>query len=272
MSKEPARFSDSIEIPLSELDKGIADVVPAMAPPPRWAAFNAIRHLNSSWRLRSLDPEMAAFRAITAEEEAATALFLSLKRRHYRGAQWIKHHNHVHKNGVIPFVDSVSRLFERFRTFLPRTELYFDTAQSPARLVLRLKLPNPATGELVWAHPQPPLHFSFSSGGKEKSSSLYTFEREIQQIATETGVATIIEHIKERANLRNKLLYSASEGYPDISGDIELGLRSYQRNVFVILKIYLMVDPYPNQQNFIQQCLDAYLNMLKLVPPDVSFE
>lgn len=272
INEVPSRPSASIEFPISEFDKWVADVVPTTAPLPRWTALNAIRHLNRAWRIRSLDPEMSMFRAITAEEEAATSLFLALKQQHYQGAKRIKHHNHIHKNGLIPFVDAVSRLFEKLRTDLPKTKLYFDGSQNPARLFLRVELPNPTTGQLMWGLPQPPLHFSFSSEEEGYNSRLYAFEREIQQIATEMGAATIIDHIRERANLRNKLLYAASEGYPSISGDIEASLRSYQRNVFTILKLYLMIDPYPKQQNFVQQCLDAYLKMLKLVPSDVTFK
>src|SRR4030042_2912383 len=99
------RLSDSIEFPLIEFDKAIIDIVPFMPAPPQWAAFNALRHLDKAWRLRATDTEMSMFRAITAEEEVATALFLSLKRRHYVGANRLKHRDHVHKNAVIPFVD-----------------------------------------------------------------------------------------------------------------------------------------------------------------------
>jgi len=81
-----------------------------------------------------------------------------------------------------------------------------------------------------------------------------------------------MDHIRWRAKFRNKLLYAASEGYPAVTGAPEAGLRSYQRNVFTILKLYLMIDPYPKQQDFVQQSLDAYLKMLKRVPRDVVFE
>lgn len=270
MSEEPARQSDYIAFPISELDRWVVDLVAELAPPSRWAAINALRHLNSAWRLRSSDTEMAVFRAITAEEEAATGLFLSLKSRHYQGASRIKHRDHVHKNALIPFIGAVSRLFASMRATLPQTQLQIDTKQNPVRLVLVLEFPNPATGEKLWAFPQPPLHFSVT--GQEENAELYAFEREIQQIATEKGVATIIAYIRERANLRNRLLYATSEGYPGISGDIEVSLKKYQRHVFTILRIHLMLDPYPNQQNFIQQCLNAYLKMLKLIPSDVSFE
>jgi hypothetical protein len=276
MGNELSRISDSIEFPLKDLDKNIADIVPLMPPPARWAAFNAIRNLNLSWRMLSLDPEMALFRAITAEEEAAASLFLSLKRRHYNGATNIRHHDHIHKNGLIPFIGAVSRLLKRIREIRPQMDqmqLLINDKQKPARLLLRVKIPKPGTEEYRWGEPTPPLHFLFSIHKKQANSSdIYDFRQEIMQIATERGSASIMDHIRERANFRNRLLYAAANGYPCVVGDINPALLRYQRNVFTILKLYLMIDPYPKQQSFVQQCLSAYLKMLNLVPQDVVFE
>ena len=53
----------------------------------RQSAFHAFEHLDKAERIAELDPEMAVFRAITAEEEAATAVFFSLKQRGYDRAK-----------------------------------------------------------------------------------------------------------------------------------------------------------------------------------------
>lgn len=48
---------------------------------------NAIYHLEKAWFLREVDLEMATFRGITAEEEAASALFFCLKNNNYLNSQ-----------------------------------------------------------------------------------------------------------------------------------------------------------------------------------------
>ena len=53
----------------------------------RFSAENAVRHMEKAWLLQKIDPEMALFRAITAEEEAATSLFLTLKERRYENSE-----------------------------------------------------------------------------------------------------------------------------------------------------------------------------------------
>lgn len=271
MTDQSQRISDSIEFPINEADKFMTDVILLMPPPSRWRAFNALRHLNKGWRLRVEDPEMAAFRSITAEEEAATALFLSLKRHRYKGANKLNHRNHVHKNAVIPFIDAVSRAFAKFRDIAPPVELVWDKQQIPARLILRVMVSHPVRGS-VWALPQPPLNFFSSVSQIGLGMVRLDFAAEIAQIAIGAKAESIIEYLRERANFRNKLLYAADEGYPGVSGDIEAGLRGLQRNVMTILRIYFMIDPYAKHQGFVQQCLDAFLKMLNLVPKDVRFE
>src|SRR5437762_14165480 len=79
--------------------------------PGRPAAKSAVRHIDKAYALADLDPDMAAFRAITAEEEAGTALFHSLKRHRYPGSAVLKPRDHLHKNAVAPFCTAVARLF-----------------------------------------------------------------------------------------------------------------------------------------------------------------
>ncbi|MCB1605317.1 MAG: hypothetical protein KDI59_11755, partial [Xanthomonadales bacterium] len=49
-------------------------------------ARNAINHLEKAWVIRDIDIEMAVFRGITAEEEAASAVFHCLKNHRYSNA------------------------------------------------------------------------------------------------------------------------------------------------------------------------------------------
>lgn len=164
MTQEETKPSDTIQFPMVELDRRIVDLIPAMPIPAKWPAFNSICHLNGAWKIKEIDPQMALFRAITAEEEAATALFLSLKRLGYDGAENLKKHNHVHKNAVIPVFDAITRVIAKVGSHMPPTEIFLDTNTKPHQLAIRFKHIHPLTGENLHAHPQPPLHFSITGG------------------------------------------------------------------------------------------------------------
>jgi len=100
------RPSDSIEFSVNLIEKEIADIVPQIKGAGKWRAFNAILHLNKAWKIKGIDNEMSAFRAITAEEEAATAVFLSLKLRKYENSDKLKPMDHSHKSAFATFVMS----------------------------------------------------------------------------------------------------------------------------------------------------------------------
>lgn len=271
MADTVGKPSDTIVFPILELDRGIVDLIPFMPTPPRWPAFNSVRHLNTAWKIRELDPQMAIFRSLTAEEEAATGLFLSLKRRGYEGANKLNQRNHIHKNAVIPLFDAITRVLAKVGSQMPPSQLYLDSKENPVQLRSRFEHKHPQTGKTVWAAPQPPLHFSVSSLKTGEEMKKEDFSAGIDEIVSETNVKNIIDYIRNRANLRNQLLYAATDGYPSINGDIEPMLKRYQKNVFIILRMFMMIDPYPQQQLFVQQALHAFMRTLNLLPNDFEF-
>ncbi|MCW5207251.1 hypothetical protein VU11_00955 [Desulfobulbus sp. US2] len=48
---------------------------------------NALYHIEKAWKIKDIDLEMAVFRGITAEEEAASAIFHCLKKHRYQNAK-----------------------------------------------------------------------------------------------------------------------------------------------------------------------------------------
>lgn len=182
--------SANIVFTISDFDKVLADTIPLMKPPGKWAAFNSIRHLNKAWKLKDHDLEMAVFCAITAEEEAATALFHSLKRHHYNSSDRLKPRDHVHKNAVIPFINAVSRVFTRFQDIAPETEFLFDEEVSPPAIGIRFKLPFASGEKNVWGYPTPPLNFSLREQRGDQEQRIADFESEIQQIDNPDGGRT----------------------------------------------------------------------------------
>ncbi|MDP8233351.1 MAG: hypothetical protein P9M06_00910 [Candidatus Saelkia tenebricola] len=64
----------------TEFSKNILSLIPTTNIPGRHSARNAIAMMEKTYTLIEIDPEMAAFRAITSAEEAATAIIHSLKK------------------------------------------------------------------------------------------------------------------------------------------------------------------------------------------------
>ena len=63
------------------------------------------------------------------------------------------------------------------------------------------------------------------------------------------------------AALRGPRLTSASRTFGQI-----------QRSTLMLLRLFVMIDPYPRHQLFVQQCLTAFLKALKQPSSDVEFE
>ena len=73
----------------------------------KWSAMNSIHHLVMAKEISKIDPAMAAFRSVCAEEEAATALISSLKVQKYPGSEHLNFRSHADKHAVIIFVSTV---------------------------------------------------------------------------------------------------------------------------------------------------------------------
>jgi hypothetical protein len=268
---EEKRPSGDLLFEASDLDRALIDVLPRLTSPTRWPAFNAVRHLNRAWRIREIDPEMAVFRAITAEEEAATSVFLSLKQHRYPGADKLKPRDHVQKNALLPFFDAVTRVLSTMQD-PPPLQLHLDASFEPPRLVFRLQIQHPERG-LVWAAPQPPLHFTArrsTDGGA--SYRVEDFAQGVDQVVSRAGAKSMKDHLRERANSRNRLLYASPGGYPQFGGKIDASMAFFQRNVFTLIRMYLMIEPYPQHQNFVQQVLLSFLKALELFEGEIEFE
>lgn len=69
----------------------------------------AFIHLSLAHRLKDIDPAMALFRAITAEEEAATALLRALQVRRYADAGKLLPRDHLQKAAVYPYLRAITK-------------------------------------------------------------------------------------------------------------------------------------------------------------------
>src|SRR4051812_48496164 len=74
----------------------------------RFCGLNAFIHLRKAWTIREVDSGMAGFRAITAEEEAASALLLALQQKQYPNSSRLNHRDHTQKTALTPFLNAVA--------------------------------------------------------------------------------------------------------------------------------------------------------------------
>jgi len=267
----PERLSNGLLFEATDVDRAIVDMLPLLTTPRHWPAFNAVRHLNRAWRLLNSDRTVAIFYGITAEEEAATAVLQSLKARSYPGSERLKPHNHVQKNAVIPFFDGMTRILA---TLQRPPELRFllqkDNPQQP--FVLEIQLPHPIH-DVAWYRPQPPLEFSqarSTDGGATYATE--NFSRGFAEVARGASATTVGDYLRRRANLRNLLLYASADGYPDYAGPAEQRLTQSKRNVFALLRMFLLIEPYPQHQSFVVQALSGFVEVLGSLSAPVDFE
>jgi hypothetical protein len=248
----------------TEFDQHLVDMLLTTAAPGQYAARNAVRHLDKAGEIAEIDPTMAAFRAITAEEEAATAVFHALRRHGYAGSTILHRHNHLHKNALGPFCEATIEVFKLVNDqFDLRPQLLIAEEDGTRRLKTQFRIAVRELGERL-ASGALPLGFSLSRNGQ-----LHDFSDQIDNLATSRGAASIKAHLRQRANMRNELLYAGPSGLPTVR--LNNFLRTQRRAVKMLVILFLLIEPYAEQQLFVSQCLKAFLKMLDVLPDDLVF-
>lgn len=221
---------------------------------------SAVRHLEKSQILLNVDLEMAAFRAITAEEEAASGLMFCLKELRYPGAQILNPRDHLQKNAVIAFLKAVSRMPAELET-VHKFEFQLELNRSTNRPRLQLAFRNPVLFPEATMRPEPPLGFMATTGDKLRSFAPF-----LSELAAKHDQANFLSHIKFLANYRNRILYADERGIPAIL-EIPPGVQEeWKRNVFTLLFAHLLIKPHKGHQLFVSQLLSSFLVALEKVP------
>lgn len=228
---------------------------------------SAHRHLRLSWTLHPVDSEMSLFRAITAEEEAATALMLALSQRRYPGSELLKTRDHRHKSAITPFLWAVNNMLANSNIPTPKLEI-MDATPPKLRLTLDIgsviEHPEPLIGE-----PDHPLNFVLRAGGDK---SIYRFETELQEIVSNRSAKDIGAFIEGEANLRNRLLYADDAGYPTVEFPDNTILERRDR-VYRLTLLTIAILQTSEHQLFAAQCLEVFLAVLgKVVPNGLDFD
>lgn len=224
--------------------------------PIRNAARSALRYLQRGHLLHESMPELAYFCLLTAEEEAATALFHALKQRKYQGAERLDVRDHRHKSAVWPFLQSVGSALSLIEPhFAPKLEFQEDevTLRQVLKSRVTIRLPD---GEEKWAYPEPPLNFDLRLNGEP-----HPFEREMGELSASANVKNIQRLITHRSNERNRTIYAAQTGIPHVTIPMA-DLRARQGIVFMEFFVLLLVAQVVEHQPFVQHSLDVFLDVL----------
>ena len=228
---------------------------------------SAMYHVEKAEALSVLDPEMSLFRLITAEEEAATAILLMLKEHGYKQSKQLNKNNHLHKQCLYPFICSITEMLgEDLKSILnhpPVLEWINIEGENAIKLSLRMIIED----QKILISMEPPLNFQIS-----KNEDLHDFSEELISFLQKKGFDDTVKHLKEVANLRNKLLYSDGVKIPNTLSDRDNGkynkLAKYQlQKINVLITIYFMSAPYKKMDNaiFLEQALFSYLKILQLI-------
>ena len=222
---------------------------------------SALHHLDCATRLRGIDNAMAAFRGLTAEEEAASGFMHCLKERGYENAQRLKPRDHVHKNAITPFLDVLGLFFHETIRGQLADEPVLRLDGEGAETKLLIALPMLVDGETKLVQPIPPFSFSVTSASRPLS-----YRRQIDEFVRNRGAKSISDHLRAQANLRNELLYAGPNGYPS---DVDLPDEFFDTRrvrVMALIRGYLLVQPYAEKLPFVQDALNAFLAMLGALP------
>jgi hypothetical protein len=226
---------------------------------------SALSHIEKAWLLKDIAPEMAIFCSITAEEEAATAIFIALRDLKYDGAKKIKFRKHEYKQALEPFIRGIGSFLETTSSLegFPFENYQLRIEGEGKDKKLSISFPY-GDGYLTSI---PPLGFIVT-----KNDSVYHFDDELKAVVSGDNYNDILKHVKKLSALRNKLLYAQPDGIPSIKGKIDAHLKRRQDIVTIFMRIYALIYPYKEKALFVQQTLNAFLMMMGDIERNIESE
>lgn len=216
--------------------------------------LSAVNHLKKAFELKSIDPEIAIFRCITAEEEVARGIFIVLKEHNYKNMDKIKDKDHKYKQALDLFIKIIQNYFASFSENINFPQ-EFQLVLNYDKKVLEIAFSINNNDELL--KPVPPLNFSMIVNDKA-----YYFKNELEELA-KNNRKKILNQIEEKANFRNKIIYAEPKGTLQYNGSIDTELDQYYNRVFGLIRVYSLIYPYKNNKSeFIQNTIDAFVFMM----------
>lgn len=227
----------------------------------RYRLENSLDHFSKAFEILNVDRAMASFRAITGEEEAATALMRAIQFRQYPGAKSFNARNHVHKAAVGACIAAIGL---DMRQTLQRFQLTFRYDVQRIDISVPFSTLGVATpeGEDYFLQPVEPLSIVHTKPGKERSN---LFEENLVNLAEKARFENIKKLVASQANARNTLLYAGDSGIPVSQATVQdLWIRKDRAMLTLILAI--MVLQSKEHQPLVRDAIDAFLSVITHLP------
>jgi hypothetical protein len=193
---------------------------------------------------------------MTAEEESVAAIFRALEFRQYPQARRLSTYKHTHKSAVQPFLVCLEHALATsgFMQWHPQVVIKSRAQGGQVRFRIRFQ---GLDGDLYSLEPIPPLGGEFSIDGER-----YDFRNERELLLSQSSQSSMEDYLNGLANERNRLLYATVKGIPRVS-NLQFSYFERQRDrVFRNLTLFLLVVQEKSRQLFVEQALDAFLEML----------
>jgi hypothetical protein len=252
------------DLPLSPSDNSqAADAIWRVLPqaiknlpgPIRHRAENALDGFARARKLYPLDREIASFRAITAAEEAASALIRSLQLRKYPDADQIKLWMHPHKAAVYFFLRAVHHEVFRNKVVTMNVTLSADPPKLTIALPIRQFGQPPPDMEDYQIVLTDPLGMVGSRPGITEDDY---FDAAVQKVA---GSRRVDKLIAKEANGRNRILYAHDTGLPRSQATLE-GIESRERGAKLCIILAIAIMQVDHHQGMVLQCLRGFLKVI----------
>lgn len=253
------RSSMEDEVPLRDRLRQAVSLLPKAV---RFRAENVFIGFERAHLLLPFDREMASFRAITAEEEAAAALFTSLKMRRYPGAEKLNVRDHQHKAAVAPFLSAVRRSIAHRNEIT--IEMTLDWAQPSLTVAIALQqlgveFPGSEGVHLQIDHP---LNVARRIGATQE---IDRFESDVLDLANSSAFSSVAQMVAKSANARNTLLYASDSALPR-SQVTEAGIERRQESADLCLYLCVAIMQTDVHQTLALQALDGFLRVIGKLP------
>lgn len=226
-----------------------------LSPEVRFRAENAINGFARAKALLSADREIASFRAITAAEEAASALIRSLQLREYPGAHLIDLRKHPHKAAVPFFLNAVRHEIAGDK----HIELTVTLSADPPKLTIALPISQfvDLPDDLANMHIEliDPLGIVGTRPGVAENEF---FDAAVQRAA---GSRKVDKLIASEANARNRILYAHDGGLP-LSRATMQSIEQRERDAALCLLLAIAVMQVNHHQAMVLQCLAGFLKVI----------
>lgn len=230
----------------------------------KFRLLNSLDQFDRSFRLLDTDKEMASFRGITGEEEAATVLIKAIQLRSYPHAREFNARDHQHKAAVIACVMAIAA---EVAPLLAEFQLTFDFEKKRADVKMPLSNFGIVGADNLAIQPVEPLDLAHRKGGTEEAK---LFDAALANLAGRSNFENIKRMVSAQANARNTLLFASDSALPESKATRE-HLENRKKRALILLVLAIMVLQTRKHQSLVCQATLAFLGVIsKLPPPEIE--